>query len=265
MYKPPDSSKYRVTDYKNYLLNHLTKVDAENTECIGNLNYNYLKKNHHTVIKQLFTTYGFKLLILNSTRVTNNSATLIDVIHSTHPSNITMSCVIQADISDHDMIGCVRKLNNVKFKSKVITCRNYKSYNPDIINEELRCTNWNVVYSSFCPSKAWDKMKSILLTSLDKHAPWIIIKRFKGKTCPWLDSDVKREMNHRDQLLRKSRKSGNEFDWLSYKRKRNFVNNLIKRTKKEYYEKLLTVNSFKPYKLWKAIKEAFPVTTVRNL
>ena len=84
-----------------------------------------------------------------------------------------MSRVIQADISDHDMIGCFRKLNNVKFKPKVITCRNYKSYNPDVINEELRCTNWNDVYSSFCPSKAWDKMKSILLKSLDKHAPWI--------------------------------------------------------------------------------------------
>ena len=92
-------------------------------------------------------------------------------------------------------------------------------------------------------------MKSILLKSLDKsldkHAPWIT-KRVKGKTCPWLDSDVKREMNHRDQLLRKARKSGNEFDWSSYKRKRNFANNLIKRTKKEYYEKLLTENSLNP-------------------
>ena len=130
---------------------------------------------------------------MNSIHITNNSATLIDVIQSTHPSNITMSCVIQADISDHDMTSCVRKLNNIKFKPKVITCRNYKSYNPDVINEELCCMNWNDVYSSFCPSKAWDKMKSIL-TSLDKHAPWII-KCVKGKTCPWLDSDVKQEMN----------------------------------------------------------------------
>ena len=108
MYKPPDSSKHIVKDYNNYLLNHLTKVDAENKECIVlvDLNCDYLKKNDHTVIKQLFTTYGFKQLIVNSTRVTKNSATLIDVIQSTHPSNITMSRVIQADISDprHDWL-----------------------------------------------------------------------------------------------------------------------------------------------------------------
>ena len=33
MYQPLDSSKHVAKDYNNYLLNHLTTVDAENKEC----------------------------------------------------------------------------------------------------------------------------------------------------------------------------------------------------------------------------------------
>ena len=65
-------------------------------------------------------------------------------------------------------------------------------------------------------------------------------------------------MNNRDKLLRQARRTKREIDWSAYKRKRNFVTNLIKRKKHEYYNKLLNENMTKPDKLWKVIKSAFP-------
>ena len=39
------------------------------------------------------------------------------------------------DLSDHEMVGCIRKLNHVKFTPNVITCRNYES---EVMKEDFR-------------------------------------------------------------------------------------------------------------------------------
>ena len=76
-------------------------------------------------------------------------------------------------------------------------------------------------------------MKHTLVSTLNKHAP-MIEKRVKGKSCPWLSKEVKNEMNIRDRLLRKVRKTNLDTDWACYKKKRNYVTNAIKRCKHKY-------------------------------
>ena len=95
--------------------------------------------------------------------------------------------------------------------------RNYRNYNPDTINNELKAYDWSSVYSASSANKAWVYMKEVLLSTLNKHAP-IIRKRIKGKVSPWLDKNIKKEMNHRDILLRKARKTNLDTDWAAYKR-----------------------------------------------
>ena len=224
---------------------------------MGDLNCDYLKRNDHLEIKHTFSVNGYSQLIKKPTRITATTVTLIDVIQSTHPGNITESNVIPTDLSDHDMVGCVRKLHNMKSKPKLIKCRNYAKYTAEAINNDLKQANWNTVYNSNCPNKAWCFLKSILVETLDRHAPYIS-KRVKGRSCPWLDANIKSEMNSRDKLLRKARKSNKEVDWSTYKRKRNFVKNAINRSKKMHYNNLLNESASKPEKFWKAVKEIFP-------
>ena len=63
---------------------------------------------------------------------------------------------------------------------------------------------------------ACSHFKCILQQSIDKHA-LLITKKIKGRLCPWMSSEVKREMNLRDQLLRKARRSNRGIDWSFYK------------------------------------------------
>ena len=67
-------------------------------------------------------------------------------------------------------------------------------------------------------------MKSILKNTIDRRAPFVT-KRVKRKKSPWMSKEIQGHMNIRDQLYRKARKSKNQLDWVSYKRKRNFVKN----------------------------------------
>ena len=56
---------------------------------MGDLNCDYLRKNDHADIKYVFSVNGFFQLIKNPTRITATTATLIGVIQTTHPGNIT--------------------------------------------------------------------------------------------------------------------------------------------------------------------------------
>mgnify|MGYP001794933248 CR=1 FL=1 len=171
--------------------------------------------------------------------------------------------VIPACLSDHDMIGCVCKLHNNKYQPRTISCRNYANYDPTSFCNDLRSKNFEPIFKSSCVNKAWSSMKAVLKECIDKHTP-IIKKRVKGKLCPWLTQDIKREMNSKDQLLGKARKTNNEIDWSTYKRQRNKVSGMIKNCKAKYHRDLLEENANSPDKFWFAIKKLFPTKNAKE-
>lgn len=112
-YRPPDGSNYLPSDFNDNLSVMLGEGIRESKEVImlGDFNVNYLKKSEHTAFKELFCRHGFKQIIKKPTRTTNESSTLIDIIMTNYPQVISKHCVYPASISDHDMVGGVRKLN----------------------------------------------------------------------------------------------------------------------------------------------------------
>ena len=114
------------------------------------------------------------------------------------------------------MVGGARKINTSKFKSRLITCRNYKNYNPRKMIGELGGLDWSNVTNNLNVNDVWDYMKAMLLQISNRHA-LKITKKVKGKPAPWLTSKVKDLMNERDKLLRKSQRSKNELDISKYK------------------------------------------------
>ena len=68
---------------------------------LGDMNVNYLVKVDQNEIKSVISSRGIEQLI--------SSRDLIKLIQ--HPSNISSSCVFPLSIGDHDMVGCLRKIN----------------------------------------------------------------------------------------------------------------------------------------------------------
>ena len=98
------------------------------------------------------------------------------------------------------MVGCVRKLNHLKYESKTIHCRNYKDYDPKTLQKGLQEQSWVTYYSFKEPNSAWIYLKSISTRLFDKHAPQIK-KKVKGCYCPWLTLGIKRLTDERDIQL----------------------------------------------------------------
>ena len=172
--------------------------------------------------KTVFQLFGLKQITEKPTRITETARTLIDVILTNTPENITCTDFIATGIGDHDMPGCVRKINSIRFNLRLV--------------------------------------KSILSDIFGRHAPKIS-KSVRGKPAPWLSNEVKVLMNHRDKLLRRSRRTIIELDISAYKRKRNEVNIAVKRGKPEYHKKLLKESAKDPNKFWKTLKSIYPTKT----
>ena len=259
VYRPPDSSQYLPTNFNNLLADALIAVNEAFKEVImlGDINANYFDKNSCKELKCVLSSNGFKQLVKSPTRVTQDTSTLIDVILTTREENIAKTTVTPLSLSDHDSIGCVRKLNHQKVDPRTITCRNYSKYDPEALKRDLSLDAIEPLYRINDVNKAWHFLRNILTMLFNKHAP-MITKRVKGSFCPWLTTEIKKLMNRRDKLLRKCRKSKREEDWNAYKIWRNSCTSEIRKARSTYHQTLLTENEKNPKKFWQIIKSIFP-------
>lgn len=120
-------------------------------------------------------------------------------------------------------------------------------------------------YNESKVNDAWFLLKSTSSNLYNRHAP-IIKTNVEGKRAPWLNNDFifKTIMDERDKLLRKSRRSKSNLDFLAYKRMRNEVYIANKRAKSSYYNNLLNENSQNPSKFWKVPKSIYPYKNLKK-
>ena len=127
LYRPPNSSKHWSKSFLEIFDKQLSNIIRENKEVIivGDINFNYLDESNGKQFKELLSLNGFVQAVNGPTRITPNSETLIDVILTSKPENVCDIKIIATAISDHDAVGCRRKINNTKNPYEIIRCRNY--------------------------------------------------------------------------------------------------------------------------------------------
>ena len=231
--------------------------ESKEVNLLGDLNVDYLKKNDNTNIKEIIKLYGFKQLITKATRVTETTSTLIDCILTTRSDCVYENDVIPTSISDHDMVGFIRKSKRDKIPPRTVRSRMYRNYNHQNMSAELRNHDWNPIYAINEVNTAWKYLKDVLLKTFDKHAP-IVQRRVKGQFCPWLNSEIYQFMNDRDKALRKARKTKSTADWKYYRKLRNECTTTIRIAKSIYSKDLLKENANNPKKFWDTIKKIMP-------
>lgn len=185
-----------------------------------------MEQNEHKDFKALVRLYGLNQVIKQATRISKNTSTLIDLILTNNRSVISKRGVFPISLSDHDMVGCVRKLHSNKYTARIINCRNYSSYEPQLMKEELKMVDWRLVFSA-------NDVNIALMHFND------IVKAI----FPWINSYIRKLMVQSDRILRRSRKTKKEEDRNLYKNLRNSCNNKMKQAKREYQKDLLNVES----------------------
>ena len=256
-YRPPDSA----VDKFQYFETLVGKLDAENVEfyVLGDLNCNLKSAtldHNSNLLTNIANLFNLRQLIDESTRITESSSTLIDVIFTNVPDKIVCSGVSHIGISDHSLVYAFRKLST-GFSSRghsTVTYRNFKNFNSTNFRNDMRQQNWDDILNYDDPNNMWHVWKDTFNNVAERHAP-LQTKRVRVSKSPWITPELKQCMHERDVLKIKASRSNDPDDWKVFKRSRNLVNSEIKNAKALYYANALHENKNNLKKTWNIINE----------
>ena len=205
--------------------------------------------------------YQHELHIDKPTRVTPHSATLIDHIWSSDPEYIHQAEEVPAGISDHHLVLIVRRQTNVtqhqQRQHAQLSYRSFKNFDSDVFIHDLELCDWSDIYTTHDPETAWNKFVTNFNNIADKHAP-LKEHRIKAQSTYWMNDEVLEAIRKRDYVHNKFLKTKKEQYHQHYRKMRNYVVNLIQRTKAQFFETTVEENRFNPKNMWKQLKLALP-------
>ena len=171
---------YKHPNMKISLTPLLTNVQKKEKACMfmGDFNINLLNAETNTSISEFYdnmTYHFFAPDILQPTRLTKNSKTLIDNIILNSIEFETFSRNLTSLISDH--LPQLLILKDFHRKSAVtdniVYERNYRFFNYNVFKNDLKSIPWENILSqvNLSASSAFDLFFKQINTLLDEHAP----------------------------------------------------------------------------------------------
>ena len=101
------------------------------------------------------------------TRITKDSSPLIDIIAKIQEQTLLKHITYESLLTDHELVGAIRKINCRKRLPRKIRTRNFARYN--VTNfKDLRSVPWYQAYNEQNPNKAWNIFNELLVSVIDK-------------------------------------------------------------------------------------------------
>ena len=206
------------------------------------------------------------------TKVTDKSASLLDVIMMSSSSLIESTGVLGTCISDYLPVYAIVKLKVPKPQRSFKTIRSFKRYNPMEFKSDLYREH-NTLDLILQPTDVNDKVSvfdKLLKSTLKKHAPLVTVK-IKNRPCSFVTNEIKNVMrcrNHLHQIFLNTRRQA---DWIAFVTARNQVKAALRHAEKDYYMSEVLKNKNNSGFLWNIInicissRERNTLTYVKDL
>ena len=247
----------------------LEQLSFENkpTLLMGDFNtdlLDYGKDNEITEFLDSMLSNFFLPQVLQPTRVTKNTKTIIDNIYLSNSFGTTTSGNILTQIADHypQFLIIEDQTINVNSKSNTYTKRNFQNFDENNFLREIGNIEWDQVLDlkKENPNMSLETLLQIVSKKLDKYAPIKSLskKEIKQKLKPWITTDIIKQMKNRDKILKKLNKQTNQnikdalFD--SYKLIRNNIVTATRKSKQDHYNQFFSEYKTNLKKTWEGIR-----------
>ena len=191
IYRPPGTD---LSEFNAQLSELLEKVRCESKLCyvMGDFNIDLLKTSSHTLSSEfchILYSHSFLPLITKPTRVTRDSATLIDnIFTNSHDSVCHRSGIFCTDVSDHYPVFT---LSANLFKEHPSTVppkfhRNFSPQNMTKFKNELISVNWGSLLRMNDAQESFSRFHKSLADLLERCFPKKITKMHYKTRIPWL-------------------------------------------------------------------------------
>jgi len=263
-YRPPNAD---VTYWNDFEIMIDKALDLnQNVIMLGDINEDQFK--HNSRLFQSISLYNMRNVISQATRVTANTATLIDPILISD----TISCLnsevipIPQTVSDHHATAIHVTIPLINSKPIQRNIWLYKYADFERLNNLITCTNWEFFHDANV-NEATVMFTNKLIELMKLCIPNKLVT-VRPNDKPWYDSCIRRSARKRDRQKHISIDNPTTTNWNKYKHLRNKVNNMIKHAKEQFYSNLETsldeLNTSNPKKYWKTLKQLIKTNSHPN-
>ena len=240
-----------LTDFNcNYLKKLLENISKEQKSIflLGDFNVNLLNYNEHNQTNEFLDSLAsnsFIPLILQPTRITSHSTTLIHNIFSNVIDPDIISGNLTATISDHlpQFAIIPNMFGNISGNKSKIYERYWSNFDPENFILDYFSVDWEALLK--IDEKNVDNSTKMYLDRinmlLDTYAPLKRINKYKlkFKSKPWITLGLEKSISAKNKLLKnfinkKDPVLKEEFH-TKYKIYRNLLSTLMKKSKQAYY------------------------------
>ena len=213
IYRPPNQS-----NFLEVLNENMNKIDSISNEIyiLGDFNINFSLNDSYIFSKkgilnnksfpsdvkssyEYCTYFSLHQLIKVPTRITCNSATIIDHILASYQERVTQQGIISVGLSDHQLIFCPRKISRIKSGThKHNKFRSFKNYSADLFKETLTSINFPNYHNYNDSTEAYDDSIQKIMVAIDKVAP-IKERSIKHNWQEWFDGEISEATKSRDK------------------------------------------------------------------
>ena len=200
---------------------------------------------------------SFLPLITRPTRVTANSATLIDNIFTNH-----FDCSLQSsegifvtDITDHYPVF---HINHQIFASETeiyMERRLYNQRNKQAFLQVLQETDWSDIFNIPGTQSCFNTFHGKLVSLLNKSFPKVWVKKRYNNRKPWLSDALRNSIKLKNKLYYKYKKISSVYNETCYKSYKHILQKTLIAAEKQYYHELVTRNKDNMKKSWGIIKD----------
>lgn len=194
VYRHPNGN---LDNFMVYINKVIEKIHLQNKYSLimGDFNIDLLNscKPSDDFINTL-ASFFYQPHILQPSRITDHTATLIDNIFFNSIEHFTISGNIVYDLTDH-LANFIILSNLSSLPSNIkVHKRDYSNFNQSTLISELQSINWNSIFTSDSdPSDMFHSFYSTLSDIVDKHIPLkqLSKKELKFQSKPWITQGIK--------------------------------------------------------------------------
>ena len=255
MYRHP----HALVETFNYISETLQRASLLNKSIflLGDLNDDLLQPQ--TKLSKILQETKFDQLIDRPTRITQTSKTLLDVIITNKKDLVLSFDVEPCHYSDHEMISVEINIDKPPKQREIKTFRSLKDYRKDVFCEKLmeKTPSLNLLLNTDDVNEQVDIFTNTFMKCLDSCAP-IVTKTIHRPPAPWMNDEIKKEMQNRNVLRQRIEKSNNDVTNELYRISKKRVKSLLIKAKEHYHNKKFMDCRAKNGNMWDLIKQIVP-------
>ena len=259
VYRPPNSN---LRDFMNSLDSLLASISKENKICyvLGDWNLDLINHHCHDTTGELLETMYSRMffpLITRPTRITSNTATLIDNIFTNNLNNLSVSGLMFCDISDHLPIFTLLLDQNKNLnKTSWLSFRDKSGNNVAKFKDRLANVHWDELSECKDTDCAYRCFLDKYTTIYNDCFP---LKKVKVKNVtlskPWITKGLLKSVRKKNLLYKRFLTNPTPYREKLYKSYKNKLTHSLRVAKRLYYSKKLDEYKSNAKSTWKLLND----------